>query len=196
MLTLSRKWYTYIHVHERECRESYHWASQRSFALLHTCFTDQHNASGPGVFRSEHFPSFSRRGPRSVMINAARPRTHWSPGVNSHLQAEPSGYVWRCICGNRAMSCPREEPFTFRDLTGPRDARSFKVTLLMLPFHSSLYVDTLGTPRCTPGCGGPALCLPACVRTHFQVPWAPGAPSSGLLSPSSDNLMHQATKQP
>lgn len=93
------------------------------------------------------------------------------------------------------MSCPREEPFTFRDLTGPRDARSLKVMLLVRPFHSSLYVDTPGTPRCTPGVEAQSSVLPACVRTHLQVPWTPGAPSSGLLSHSSDDLTHQATKQ-
>lgn len=80
---------------------------------------------------SEHFPSFSGRGLRSVMIHAAQPCSSWSPGFSSHLQADLSEYVWGCLCGNQAMSGPREEPLAFRDPRGPRNAHSLKVMLLV-----------------------------------------------------------------
>lgn len=93
MLTLSRKWYLHTCVHVCVCRESGQWASQQSFAWLQICFTDQPHASGLGVCRSEHFPSFSRRSLWSVMISQLSP-------ILTGVQASapiPGRAVWVCL---------------------------------------------------------------------------------------------------
>lgn len=84
------------------CRESCHWVSWQSFALLQMCFTDQPNTFGLTAFRSECFPSFSRRGLWSVMINAAQLFS-----LEHRRQLSPQGPVWvcwGCLCGNWTMS--------------------------------------------------------------------------------------------